>query len=323
MRRLLTRVGQALLTFAIAVTLAFLLMRLTPGSPLPALDEQNRFTPAQEERLRKLYRLDQPIQVQYWEFLQAAFDGNLGPSIRYTGQTVTGLIAARLPATLLLGFTVLLLNFTFGTWLGVWQAVREGSRLDQGLSLLSISLYAIPSFWLGLTLAWLFGLEWRLLPVGGIHDIVMSPNADLGTRTVDLVRHLILPAATLSAVSIAATMRHQRSAMIEALRLDCIRTARSKGLSERQVIFHHAWRNALGPMVTLFGLWLPILATGTVFVESVFNWPGLGLLAAEAIGNRDYPLIMGTTLLSAALVVLGGLIADLLHGMLDPRVQAL
>ena len=249
MRRLLSRVSQAILTFAFAVTLAFLLMRLTPGSPLPALDEQNRFTPAQEARLARLYKLDQPVPRQYWEFLKAAFNGDLGPSIRYTGQSVSGLIAARLPATLILGVTVLLLNFTLGSALGVWQAVHEGSRLDHGLSLLSITLYAVPSFWMGLTLAWLFGLEWRLLPVAGMHDVLVSPDSDLGTRVADVLRHLILPAVTLSAVSIAATMRHQRSAMIEALRLDCIRTARAKGLSERDVIFRHAWRNAVGRSV--------------------------------------------------------------------------
>jgi peptide/nickel transport system permease protein len=322
-RRLLARVGQAAATFGLAVTIAFGLMRLTPGSPLPALDELNHFTPEQADRLRHLYGIDQPLLRQFRTFLSGAVRGDLGGSIRFGGQPVAGLIAARLPATVLLGATVLLLNFTLGTWLGAWQAVRQDSRLDRGLSLLSMTLYAIPSFWLGLTLAWLFGIEWRLLPVAGIHDITLSVEAGIVPRTLDLLRHLILPALTLSAVSIAATMRHQRSAMIEALRLDCVRTARAKGLSEPQVLLRHAWRNALAPMVTLFGLWLPILVTGTVFVESVFNWPGLGLLAAEAIGNRDYPLIMGTTLLAAALVVLGGLVADLLHGLLDPRVQAL
>lgn len=145
MRRLLARLGQALLTFAIAVTLAFILMRLTPGNPLPALDEQSKYTPAQAEKLKHLYGLDQPIMVQYVEFLGSAFRGDLGPSIRFTGQSVAGLIRARLPATFILGATVLLLNFTLGSWLGIWQAVREGSRLDHGLSLLSLTLYAIPS----------------------------------------------------------------------------------------------------------------------------------------------------------------------------------
>ncbi len=323
MRRLLGRIGQAALTWALAVTLAFILMRLTPGSPIAALDEETRMAPDQVERLRRLYCLDCPLLTQYTSFLSGAVSGNLGGSIRYNGQPVNTLIASRLPATLLLGGTVLLINFTLGSWLGALQAVRQGSRLDHGLSFLSLTLYAIPSFWLGLTLAWLFGIEWHLLPVAGIHDVTLSAEAGALTRGADLLRHLILPALTLSAVSIAATMRHQRSAMLEALRLDCVRTARAKGLTERQVLLHHAWRNAVGPMITLFGLWLPILVTGAVFVEAVFGWPGLGSLASEAIGNRDYPLIMGATLLAAGLVVLGGLVADLLHGWFDPRVEAI
>ncbi|HKV73422.1 MAG TPA: ABC transporter permease, partial [Gemmatimonadales bacterium] len=322
-RRLLGRIGQAALTWALAVTLAFFLMRLTPGSPIAALDEETRMAPDQVERLRRLYCLDCPLLTQYTTFLSGAVSGNLGGSIRYNGQPVNALIASRLPATLLLGGTVLLINFTLGSWLGALQAVRQGSRLDHGLSFLSLTLYAIPSFWLGLTLAWLFGIEWHLLPVAGIHDVTLSAEAGALTRGVDLLRHLILPALTLSAVSIAATMRHQRSAMLEALRLDCVRTARAKGLTERQVLLHHAWRNAVGPMITLFGLWLPILVTGAVFVEAVFGWPGLGSLASEAINNRDYPLIMGATLLAAGLVVLGGLVADLLHGWFDPRVEAI
>ena len=323
MRQMVSRIGQAALTFMLAVTLAFGLMRLTPGSPLPALDDETRFTPEQAQRLSRLYGLDRPLLDQYTAFLSGALHGDLGGSIRYGGQPVATLIARRLPATLLLGGTVLLINFTLGTWLGALQAVRRGSKLDHALSALSLTLYAVPSFWLGLTLAWLFGIEWRILPVAGLHDVTLPSDAGALSRGADLLRHLILPALTLSAVSIAATMRHQRSAMIEALRLDCVRTARAKGLPERQVLIRHAWRNALAPMVTLLGLWLPILVTGAVFVESIFAWPGLGSLAAEAIGNRDYPLIMGATLLAAALVVLGGLLADLLHGLLDPRVHAL
>lgn len=323
MGRLFSRIGQAALTYGLAVTLAFVLMRLTPGSPIAALDEETRMAPEQIEHLRKLYCLDCPLWRQYTDFLSGAFTGNLGGSIRYGGQPVTALIGSRLPASLLLGGTVLLINFTLGSWLGALQAVKRGSRFDHALSFTSLALYAIPSFWLGLTLAWLFGIEWRILPVAGLHDVTLSRDADLLARAVDLARHLVLPALTLSAVSIAATMRHQRSAMIEALRLDCVRTARAKGIPERQVLFRHAWRNAVGPMITLFGLWLPILVTGAVFVESVFGWPGLGSLASEAIGNRDYPLIMGATLLAAAMVIAGGLIADLLHGLLDPRVEAL
>ncbi len=249
--------------------------------------------------------------------------GDLGGSIRYGGRPVVQLLRERLPASLLLGGLVLVINFTLGTWLGAWQAVRAGSRFDRATSALSLVLYATPSFWLGTMLAWLVAVEWHLLPAAGMHDPTLAPNAALGLRIVDLGRHLLLPALTLSAVSIAAAMRLERSSMLEVLGLDFVRAARARGLDERRVVWRHAFRNALGPLLTLFGLWLPILVTGSVFVESVFGWPGLGLLAAEAIGGRDYPLMMGTTLLAAGLVIAGGLVSDLMHGWLDPRVRAL
>jgi peptide/nickel transport system permease protein len=154
-----------------------------------------------------------------------------------------------------------------------------------------------------------------------MQDPLLSLEASAATRGADVLRHLILPVVTLSIVSIAATMRHQRSAMLEVLRLPYILTARSKGLTERAVTWRHAWRNALFPVITLFGLWLPILVSGSVFVESVFAWPGLGSLAAGAVGSRDYPLLMGSSLLVAGLVVAGGLATDILYAALDPRVR--
>jgi peptide/nickel transport system permease protein len=321
--RLGIRLGQAVLTYTVAVTLAFVLMRLTPGDPIPQLDDQQRFTAEQAARLRALYGLDRPILEQYGTFLSGAFRGDLGSSIRYGGRPVTQLLRERLPASLLLGGLVLVINFTVGTWLGAWQAIRAGSRFDLTTSALSLVLYAVPSFWLGTMLAWLFAVTWHLLPAAGMHDPSLTADAGLAARAFDLVRHLVLPALTLSAVSIASAMRLERSSMMEVLRLDFIRAARARGLSEERVIWRHAFRNALGPLLTLLGLWLPILVTGSVFVEYVFGWPGLGLLASEAISSRDYPLIMGTTLLAAALVIAGGLVSDLLHGWLDPRVRAL
>jgi peptide/nickel transport system permease protein len=248
------------------------------------------------------------------------FRGDLGVSIEY-GRPVTSLLAERLPATLLLGGSVLLLNFTLGLWLGVRQAVRHGQREDRWLTTLSLTGYAMPSFWLGLVLAWLVGVEWRLLPAAGMQDPLLEPDTGWLVRAGDVLRHLVLPVMTLSIVSIAATMRYQRAAMLEVLRLPYMMTARSKGLSEREVTWRHAWRNALFPVITLFGLWLPILVSGSVFVEAVFAWPGLGSLAAGAVGSRDYPLLMGTSVLVAALVVTGGLVTDLVYAWLDPRVR--
>ncbi|HWA55792.1 MAG TPA: ABC transporter permease [Gemmatimonadales bacterium] len=319
---LLTRIGSALVTYLLATTLIFFLMRLTPGDPLSRLSEDRPMPPEAIADLRARYGLDRPLLEQYRRFLGAAFAGNLGGSIAQNGRAVTSLIGERLPATLILGTTTLLLAFTLGTWLGVWQALRHGSRADAVLSVLGLTAYATPTFWLGLVLAWVFGIELHLLPTGFMHDVLLAHDAGWATRTLDLLRHLILPATTLSTALIAATARYQRAAMIDALELASVRTARVKGLPESSIVWRHAWRNALGPMLALAGLWLPLLVGGSVFVEAVFSWPGLGRMAWEAIGARDYPVIMGAALLVSALVVLGNLLADLAHRWLDPRLRA-
>jgi peptide/nickel transport system permease protein len=179
----------------------------------------------------------------------------------------------------------------------------------------------MPSFWLALILAWLVGVRLRWLPSAGISDPLLGPDAPLAARFGDVAAHLVLPALTLILVTLAGTMRFQRGAMLEVLRLPYIVTARSKGVPERLVTWRHAWRNALFPMVTLFGLWLPLLVTGSVFVEAVFAWPGLGSLAANAAGNRDYPLLMGVAILAGALLVGSSLATDLAYAVLDPRVR--
>jgi peptide/nickel transport system permease protein len=317
---LLRRALQALVTFAIALVLLFVLMRVAPGDPLNRLSGDRPLSASEVAVLRSRYGLDQPIGTQFASFLGGLIRGDLGVSIEY-GRPVTSLLAERLPATLLLGGSVLLLNFTVGLWLGVRQAVRRGRREDRWLTTVSLAGYATPSFWLGLVLAWLVGIKWRLLPAAGMQDPLLSFDASLAARAVDVLRHLVLPALTLSIVSIAATMRYQRSAMLEVLHLPYIVTARAKGVPERDVTWRHAWRNALFPVITLFGLWLPMLVTGSVFVEAVFAWPGLGSLAATAVGGRDYPLLMGASLLVAALVITGGFVTDLAYALLDPRVR--
>jgi peptide/nickel transport system permease protein len=311
---------QAVAAFAIALTILFFLMRAAPGDPLARMSEARALSAGEIATLRARYGLDQPLTTQFVSFLSGLVQGDLGVSIEYA-RPVTSLLAERLPATLLLGGSVLLLNFTVGLWLGTRQAVRRGRREDRWLTAVSLVGYATPSFWLGLVLAWLFGVKLRLLPAAGMQDPLLSLDAGLAARIGDVLRHLVLPVLTLSVVSIAATMRHQRAAMLEILGLPYIMTARAKGLSEREVTWRHAWRNALFPVITLFGLWLPILVTGSVFVESVFAWPGLGSLAAAAVWGRDYPVLMGASLLVAALVVGGGFITDVAYALLDPRVR--
>ena len=318
MRRwLVRRTLQAALTLLIALVLLFLLIHLLPGDPL-AREGERALTPEQTEALRARYGLDRPLIGQLATFLGGLARGNLGASIQY-GRPVTGLLLERLPATALLGGTVLLLNFVLGVWLGVRQAVRKDSREDRWITTLSLAGYATPSFWLGIVLAGFVAVRWRLLPPAGMRD----PFGSGGTvaTAVDVLRHLILPATTLSIVTIAGVMRYQRAALLDVLRLPYIVTARAKGLPESRVIWRHAWRNALFPVLTLFGLWLPILVSGSVFVESVFAWPGLGSLAVGAIGNRDYPLLVGAAVLVAMVVVLGTWLSDVAYAMLDPRVR--
>ena len=318
MRRwLVRRTLQAALTLAIALILLFLLVHVLPGDPL-AREGDRALTPQQTEALRARYGVDRPLASQLLVFLSGIARGDLGRSIQY-GRPVTDLLFERLPATLLLGSAVLLLNFTLGVWLGVRQAVRKDTREDRWITTLSLAGYATPSFWLGLVLAAFVGVRWRLLPSGGMRD-PLGPGGAVAT-TLDVLRHLILPAVTLSVVSIAATIRYQRTAMLEVLRLPYIVTARAKGLPEARVVWGHAWRNALFPVLTLLGLWLPILVSGSVFVESVFAWPGLGSLAIAAVGGRDYPLLMGAGVLVAGMVVLGTLLSDVAYAMLDPRVR--
>jgi peptide/nickel transport system permease protein len=316
---LVRRAAQAGATLAVVLVLLFVLMRIAPGDPLTRITDRP-LSPAEIAVLRARYSLDQPLSRQFASYLGGALRGDFGTSIEY-GRPVAALIAERLPATLLLGGAVLLVNFTLGVWLGALQATRRDTLLDRSLTALSLTGHAMPSFWLGLVLAWLVGVRWRLLPAAGMENPLLDPSAGMPARAADVMAHLALPALTLCVVSLATTMRYQRRAMIEVLRFPYIATARAKGVPERQVRRHHAWRNALFPVLTLFGLWLPILVTGTVFVESVFAWPGLGSLAAEAVGARDYPLLMGTAALSATLVVVGGILTDLAYAVLDPRVR--
>jgi peptide/nickel transport system permease protein len=320
-RWLASRLAQAALTFAASLLLLFVLMRVTPGDPLTRLEGETPLAPEEAALLRERFGLDRPIGAQLASYLTGLARGDLGVSIGHYPESVGRLIRDRLPATLLLGGAVLLINFTVGVWLGVLQATHRGRPLDRWLTRLSLAGYSMPSFWLGLVLISVVSLRWRLLPAAQMQDPLLPADAGGWERLVDLARHMVLPVVTLAVVSLAGTMRHQRSAMLRVLRLDFVRAARARGLGERQVIWRHAWRNAVFPVLTLFGLWLPILVTGSVFVEYVFNWPGLGSLAADAIATRDYPVLMGTAILATGLVVLGGVVTDLGYLLLDPRVR--
>ena len=316
------RLLQAAVTFLAVAAILFVLMRAAPGDPLGRLTDDRPMTPAEQQRLKALFGLDQPIVTQFTRFAAATASGDFGVSIEYYPVRVNQLIESRLPASLLLGGAVLLVNLSLGIWLGVLQARRRGSAIDRWLTHLSLAGYAMPSFWLALVLVSLFAIEWRLLPAGQMHDPLLASDAGMLSRGVDVLAHLVLPVITLSVVTIAATMRYQRTAMLEVLRLDFVRAARARGLDETSVVWRHAWRNALFPVLTLVGLMLPMLVSGSVFVESVFAWPGLGSLAAGAIATRDYPVLMATALLVSGAVLLSGVLTDIGYYALDPRTRS-
>ncbi|HEX7024957.1 MAG TPA: ABC transporter permease [Gemmatimonadales bacterium] len=320
-RWLARRLVQAAVTFAVAVFLLFILMRLTPGDPLARLVGDRDVSAFEIGQLRARYGVDRPVLAQLGSFAGGLLHGDLGLSIEHYPDPVASLLRTRLPASLLLGGTVLLLNFTLGIWLGVHQAVRRGSRFDRWTGRLALAGYAMPGFWLAIVLVAFLSLRWRIFPAAQMTDPLLPADAGTAERALDLLRHLVLPAITLSLTSIALTMRHQRAAMLAVFRLDYVTAARARGLPEARVRWGHAWRTTLVPMLTLLGLWLPILVSGSVFVEAVFNWPGLGSLAAEAIAARDYPVLLGTAMLVSATVVLAGLLADLGYALADPRVR--
>ena len=319
-RWFLLRTLQAIATLLAALVVIFFLMRVLPGDPVPIIIGDRQVSPEEIARIRARYCLDCPLPQQFALFATRALRGDLGTSIHYN-RPVTELIREHLGPTLLLGATVLLINFTLGVVLGAWQGARKGRLVDRTLSSFSLLAYALPTFWLAMILVWIFAIQLRIFPSGGFLSVNLPPDAGFFEKASDIAWHLVLPVATLCIVSIAATMRYQRNAMIEVLQMDYVRTARAKGLAERRVLVHHAWRNALFPVLTIFGLWLPILVTGSVFVESIFSLNGLGLLAYDAIGLRDYPLLMGAAILVSSLIVLGGLLTDIGYMALDPRMR--
>jgi peptide/nickel transport system permease protein len=222
---------------------------------------------------------------------------------------------------LLLTTTALAIDFTLGILIGLFQAARARRRSDVALANVTLFFYSLPTFWLALVLQLVFALWLGWFPTGGVTESALYGSLPLLGRLADRLRHLVLPALTLGLVGAGGTARFQRAALLEALGHEYVRTARAKGLAERAVLVRHAWRDALLPVISLAGVALPFLLTGAVLIETVFSWPGLGKLAADAISARDYPLVLATTLLATCAVVAGSFIADVLTAAADPRVR--
>jgi peptide/nickel transport system permease protein len=304
----------------IGVTLiTFLVMHFTAGSYLPGLDLNPNLKPQDVARIRANLGLDRPLYVQYASWLWGILHLDFGRSL-IDGSMVTSHIFDRLPNTLELTFTAIVLGVLVSIPLGVAGAMRRGSRLDHAMTVLSVGGFAVPQFWLGLVLILLFSVQfhaWGLpwLPSSGAY------SAFDGGDLPDRLAHLVLPATVLSFFYLSQWSRYVRSSLVEALSQDYVRTARAKGMGERRVVYVHALRNAIMPLITLVGLELPALVSGGLIVEVVFGWPGIGRLAYERALQYDYTTVMGTTTFAALLVVIGNLLADVLYAVADPRIR--
>ena len=317
---LLRRLAASVAIVFAVLTLTFVLIHLAPGTPfLPSTDDRS-VGPEIIARLRRQYGLDRPLPVQYLKYIGSVAHGEFGESFSQH-RPVAQALADAVPNTVLLGIAALVIEFTLGIAIGAYQAARARRRVDAALSHLTLFFYSVPTFWLGLALLLVFGQWLRWLPVGGVSDPIVHDTLPWAGRVFDTLRHLVLPACTLGLVGAAGTARYQRAAMLEVIHQDYIRTARAKGLSERRVLLRHALRNAVLPVITLLGLSLPFLLTGAVLVETVFSWPGMGKLAADAIFSRDYPVVTAAAILAAAMVALSSVVADLLTALADPRVR--
>ncbi|MDB5590604.1 ABC transporter permease [Enterovirga sp.] len=315
---LIRRFAQVVPVVLAIATLNFVLLHLAPGDAADIIAAQSGGSSAEfVEELRRSFGLDRPFWQQFLFYLGRLLMLDLGFS-HVQQRPVLELILDRVPATLLLMLTAMAIALALGVLLGIVSAMRYRSVVDALVSVLALVVYATPQFWLGLMLIVLFSTTLGLLPSGGMETIAtdMSPAA----RALDIGRHLVLPAATLGLFYVALYARVMRSSMLEVYGTDFIKTARAKGLSESRVGLNHAAPNALLPVVTLAGVQIGHLLGGSILVETVYGWPGLGRLVLDALLQRDLNLLLGILFVSSVLVVVANLIVDLLYGVLDPRI---
>jgi peptide/nickel transport system permease protein len=308
---ILRRLVVAIPTLFLVMVFVFILQRMLPGDPLLVMSGEER-DPEVLESLRKFYGFDRPIPIQFLIWLREVMSGNFGASLR-TGTPVTELIRQTLPVTMQLAVASLIIALAIGIPMGVLAAVKKGTWLDYVANAVSLSGLSIPNFWLGIILILFVSVNLKWLPASGFVSFFDDP--------VEALRTTIMPAFVLGSGLAATLMRHTRSAMLEVLRLDYIRTARAKGLLEPAVVFRHALRNALVPIVTLSTLLFGQLLAGAVLTEQVFTIPGFGKLIVDAVFNRDYGVVQGVVLCTAIAFILMNLVADVLYILINPRLR--
>lgn len=319
-RSLLSRLLQAVLLVLAVVVLNFALVHAAPGDPVETIaGASGGMSPEMQQELRVKYGLDKPLPVQLGVYVDKVLHADLGYSY-FFNLPVTQLIADRLPATLLLVLSSVVLAFVVGTTLGVMASRKPNGLLSQLITVLSLVGFAAPVFWMGIMLVILFA---SVLPIFPVSDMRSATSTGKGfADVVDVAFHLVLPTVTLSLVYLAQYSRLARSSMLDVLGSDFIRTARAKGLADRVVLYKHALRNALLPVVTVLGLQFGNVMAGAILVETVFNWPGLGRLAFDSVLRRDYPTILGVLLFSSIVVVVMNQVTDLAYRFIDPRIKA-
>lgn len=319
-RIVLRRLVQILPLIFGVIVLNFTLIQFAPGTLLDVMSaDQQVSDPQLLDRMRTLYGLDQPAIVQLWKYVWSILTLDFGFSYRQNAP-VLDVILMHLPATILLMLSSIAIALLVGVTAGVIAAVKVNSLWDNLISLAAIFFFAAPTFWLGIMLTILFSVKLGLLPVGGMRTIGLEGG--LIAETLDVARHLVLPALSLGLFYSAVYARVMRASMLEVLRLDFTRTARAKGLPGATIVVRHVLRNALLPVVTLLGLQLGTVVGGSVVVEAVFSWPGIGSLMLDSVMSRNYPMVLGILVLSSLVVAVSNALIDLAYFKLDPRIQA-
>ncbi|MCP4051374.1 MAG: ABC transporter permease [bacterium] len=298
--------------------LAFAVMHFAPGDPGTMF--MNPDTRAEDYvQIKNNLGLDKPVIIQYFYWLLNVFKGNLGYSY-ISGESVFITIIERLPATLILSVSSLILIFTVTFPLGLIAGFKKGSYIDHTITVLSFIGLSIPAFWLGLVLIIIFSLKLNLFPTSGFLDPALY-SASFFVRAMDVLKHLVLPLATIIIGGVAGLTRYHRFGIISILKQNYITAAYARGISDRIILFKHAFKNAALPVITILGMQLPSLIGGSFIIEYIFSWPGMGQLGISAIFSRDYPVLMGTLLFSSILIITGNLIADIAYACADPRIQ--